>query len=644
MDPGMVRAETPALLGARAERLAAAGFLVLAALLAVTALLADSAAFDEVIHLPAGIVQLKTGDLRLAPDHPPLARLWAALPSAFLPVVLPDPNLEAFRTGEFVAVGRDVLEGNPRLPLLTLGRLMIVALFLALLFLVRAAASRLFGADAGLLALSVASLSPSLLAHGHLVTTDLPASLLFLAVLVAFARLGERLSPGRLAAAAALIAALILTKYSWPIVLPALLAMGVLAAVSRGVRVVSLAGVAAFCGLVAWGAVWACYGFRFSPFRGPRTAEARMHVPFQAGIPAVTSHEQAWETVLEDSGGVPYKGPTAGFARWARRHRVLPEGWIYGVMLLKKMSYPRTAYFRGEIGPGWAMYFPVAFLIKSPLPELLLGGLGLAAIAARRAPPRDPLLASGLVVFALSYGVLAILSTMNIGERHLLPLHPIVAVAAGAGAAWARARWGKALLLALVLWLGAETALVHPNELGYFNETVGGWRNGWRWLADSNVDWGQDLARLARWTKENGDPEVKLAYFGAVDPRGLVSRVTNFSSAYPFGKPARLTPGVYVVSVNQLLGLFTPMARDNFWEKPATRDWYASRWEMARASDFVRPPGLAGREAVAWEAFDAAERGRLLRALRARAPDAFIGTSLRVYRLSQADLDAILSP
>lgn len=352
----MPPAEGPALLSARAERLAAAGFLVLAALLAVTALLADSAAFDEVIHLPAGIVQLKTGDLRLAPDHPPLARLWAALP------------------------------------------------------------------------------------------------------------------------------------------------------------------------------------------------------------------------------------------------------------------------------------------------ELLLGGLGLAAIAARRAPPRGPLLASGLVVFALSYGGFAVLATVNIGERHLLPLHPILAVAAGAGAAWAGTRWGKALLLALVLWLGAETALVHPNELGYFNETVGGWRNGWRWLADSNVDWGQDLTRLARWTKENGDPEVKLAYFGAVDPRGLVSRVTNLSSAYPFGEPARLTPGVYVVSVNQLLGLFIPAARDGFWEKPRTRDWYASRWEMARASGFARSPSLAGREAAAWEAFEAAERGRLLRALRARAPDAFIGTSLRVYRLSQADLDAILTP
>ncbi|MGE5717076.1 MAG: ArnT family glycosyltransferase, partial [Acidobacteriota bacterium] len=515
----MAPAEVPAVLSARAERLTSAGFLVLAGFFAVTALLADSAAFDEVIHLPAGIVHLKTGDLRLAPDHPPLARLWAALPSVFLPVALPDPGSEAFRTGEFVAVGREVLERNFRLPLLALGRLMVVALLLALLLLVRAVARRLFGADAGLLALGVAALSPSLLAHGHLVTTDLPAALLFLAVLTAFARLCELLSWGRLAVAASLMAALVLTKYSWPIVLPALLAIGVHAAASRRVRVVTLAGVAAACGLVAWGAVWACYGFRFSPFRGPRAAEGRMYVPFQAGLPAVTSHEEAWETVLEDSRGVPWAGPTAGFARWARGHRVLPEAWIYGVMLLKKMSYPRTAYFHGNFGPGWAMYFPVAFLIKSPLPELLLGGLGLAAIAARRVSPRDPLLATGLAVFALSYAVFAVLGTLNIGERHLLPLHPVLAVAAGAGAAWAGARWGKALLLALVVWLGAETAFVHPNELGYFNETVGGWRNGWRWLADSNVDWGQDLGRLARWTKENGDPEIKLAYFGAVDPR-----------------------------------------------------------------------------------------------------------------------------
>jgi hypothetical protein len=65
---------------------------------------------------------------------------------------------------------------------------------------------------------------------------------------------------------------------------------------------------------------------------------------------------------------------------------------------------------------------------------------------------------------------------------------------------------------------------------------------------------------------------------------------------------------------------------------------------MARASGLVRPSGLAGREAAAWEAFEAVERGRLLRALRTRAPDAFVGTSLHVYRLSQQDLAAILSP
>ncbi|MEO8587320.1 MAG: glycosyltransferase family 39 protein [Acidobacteriota bacterium] len=640
----MPPAEGPALLGPRAERAAAAGFLLLAALLAVTALLADSAAFDEVIHLPAGIVQLKTGDLRFAPDHPPLARLWAALPSAFVAVVLPDPKSEAFRTGEFVAVGREVLEKNSGVPLLTMGRFMIVVLLLVLLVLVRAASRRLFGRDAGLLALAVASLSPSLLAHGHLVTTDLPAALLFLAVLVAFARLVERLSPGRLAAAALLLAALVLTKYSWPIVLPALLAMGVVAAATRSARVVSLAGVAVVCGLVAWGSVWACYGFRFSPFRGPGAAVARMHVPLQAGSSTVTSHSAAWEAVLSDSRGVAYTGPTAAFARWARRNQILPEAWIYGVMLLKKMSYPRTAYFHGAIGPGWAAYFPVAFLVKSPLPELLLGALGLLAIAARRARPKDLLLAAGLAVFAVSYGVFAVLQAMNIGERHILPLHAVLAVAAGAGAAWAGPRWGWALLVALVLWMGAEIALVHPNELGYFNETVGGSRNGSRWLADSNIDWGQDLLRLARWTKENGDPEVKLAYFGAVDPRGCVPRATNLTSAYPFGAPAPLTPGVYVASVNQLIGLFIPIARDEFWEKPGTRDWYASRWEMARASGFARPAGLLGRDVAVWDAFEAAERGRLLRALRRRAPDAWIGTSLRVYRLSQADLDAILPP
>ena len=70
----------------------------------------------------------------------------------------------------------------------------------------------------------------------------------------------------------------------------------------------------------------------------------------------------------------------------------------------------------------------------------------------------------------------------------------------------------------LGLWYGAGTLRVHPHHLAYFNEIAGGPANGWRLLVDSNLDWGQDLKRLARWMRTNDVPRLKLSYFGSADP------------------------------------------------------------------------------------------------------------------------------
>jgi 4-amino-4-deoxy-L-arabinose transferase-like glycosyltransferase len=636
--------ESGSFVPARARQALSVGLIFLAAGLAVSALLGDSATFDEAGHLPAGAIHWRTGDLRLSPDHPPLARLWAGLPSLLVRLRMPDEASPGWQAGDFILAGRDFLfERNAPEPLLTRARLMVVALLLALLGLVAWAARRLFGPDAGLLALACGALSPALLAHGHLVTTDVPAALAAFGTLLAFAALAARPGALRLAGAAAAFAALVLTKNSWPAILPALAAMAAVAVLGRsapragrGARVAVVAAASALSVLAAWGGLWACYGFRYSPFRGPGAATARMHVPAQPGVAPPLDQEGAWKSVLVDAHGMPAAGPAATFVRWGRARRAFPEAWLYGIALIGKMS-PRVAFFRGAVGSGWPSYFPVAFLVKTPLPALLLAALGLAAMLLGRAKVRDPVLAVGLATFGLAYALLAIASGMNIGHRHLLPLEPLLAVAAGAAAAWAGTRAGKAMIGALVLWLAAETLVAHPGELGYFNEAAGGSRGGWRILADSNVDWGQDLNRLARWARANGSPEIRFSYFGVADPVAAGLSAVDVGSLYPFGARADLAPGVYAASVNQLVGLFVPQARDEFWERPGARAWYADR----RAA-FLR--GALPEGSPARDAFLAAQRGRLLNGLKRREPDACVGTSIRVYRLAAADLEALLGP
>ena len=59
---------------------------------------------------------------------------------------------------------------------------------------------------------------------------------------------------------------------------------------------------------------------------------------------------------------------------------------------------------------------------------------------------------------------------------------------------------------------------VYPDYLSYFNETIGDPQNGWRYLSDSNIDWGQDLPALAEFVEENEIDRISLAYFGAGSP------------------------------------------------------------------------------------------------------------------------------
>ena len=116
----------------------------------------------------------------------------------------------------------------------------------------------------------------------------------------------------------------------------------------------------------------------------------------------------------------------------------------------------------------------------------------------------------------------------------------------------------------LLAWLVAGTLRAHPSELAFFNEFVGGSRNGHLWLADSNLDWGQDLDRLARWARERPEGTITLAAFGpGLLPPGFDARPLVGDG--PAGELAPLEPGTYAVSATVLAGVYLPALRDEAW-------------------------------------------------------------------------------
>jgi hypothetical protein len=558
--------------------------------LAVHAMRGNSATFDEGAHLPAGYTHLALGDHRLNPEQPPLVKLLAAAPLlAVRPQMRADDRAWAeARQWEF---GRRFLyRWNDADRLLFLGRLPMVALASCLLVAVFLEARRRFGGGAAAAALGLAALSPDVLAHGALVTTDLGFALFFFLSVVAFVRLLERTTPGRLVAAGLATGAAFATKFSAAILVPVLVALALLGLVDRvglapratpvGARLRRAAGLLVVISGLTLAAVWASYGFRRPLSPDPAVREAQ-RAPLEA----------------------PMEDPLRRGVVAAANVGLVPEDYTRGLLFVLTHSEARRTFLLGELSDRpIPYYFLVTFLLKTPVPLLLLTVFALARI--RRLGSRD---AAFLWLPVAVYAAFTLTRGLQIGHRHLLPIYPFLFVAAGEAAAqiWSwRRPVGLAGTAALALWYAGGTALQHPHHLAYFNEIAGGPANGWRLLVDSNLDWGQDLKRLAGWMRENGVVRIKLSYFGSADPSyyGIEGEaLPGYTAPHSPHLTREVRPGdIVAVSVTNLQGVYLEpedralMARFRA-EEPIGRAGWSIRIYRA---DFAWPEASSAGEAA----------------------------------------------
>ena len=200
----------------------------------------------------------------------------------------------------------------------------------------------------------------------------------------------------------------------------------------------------------------------------------------------------------------------------AQNLRVFPnagEGLVYQI---KHNIRGHGVYIFGE----WERravwyYFPAALLLKLSIPVLAL----LTVLLLRR--PRtlaSPAGAAALVLFLFSFNC-----RVQIGIRLILPLLCLLIVSLAIGLARVRPvswpRWARVTAAAAAVLAAALPALtVWPHGLSYVNRLWGGPETGYRYVSDSNYDWGQGLCELARWQAEHSDRPLCVWYFGT-DPR-----------------------------------------------------------------------------------------------------------------------------
>lgn len=624
----------------------AGGLAALHAVLGVTATAEKSMTSDEIAHLTAGHAYNTRVDFRLQPENGNLPQRLAALPFAAAGDPLPATDRADWRGAEVWRYGHAFFYGSglPVEERLFQARAVMTVVSAATGWLVFLWSRALFGTAGGFISLGLFVFCPTFLAHGPLATSDTTMALLFLAAVGAWWR--HLHHPGLTGAlvSAAVCGLAFIAKFSAVLLGPMLGLLGVFWVIGEtrdgrgraaGWR---LARTTLGHGAAVWIVIWAAYGFRFSAFGGEAAG-------------AHFSHD--WSSLLIALG---WKADLLAFLRdW----RVLPEAWLHGLAFVLQFARARGAFMSGEYSvTGWVSFFPWAFLIKTTLPFLLL--LALAALAAARRAVgggaewrRRAGAAAPLAVLFTVYVAASLASNLNIGHRHLLPVYPVLFIAAGSLASAARAagRGAWAVIAALLVWHAAESWRVRPHYLAYFNPIVGGPENGWRHLVDSSLDWGQDLPGLRKWLFANARREtVFLSYFGTGDPGHEGIRATALPALPEVGAARgwhRLEAGVYAVSATMLQQVYSrhrgPWTAEFEAEFQGLRalepDFLAFQDDPARREELLtKAPREKWR--AGWTNYESLRFARLCHYLRFKRPEAMIGYSILVFRLDAAEIAA----
>jgi len=463
----------------------------------------ETQTWDEACHIFAGYSYWTRGDFAMNPEHPPLVKLLAALPLLSMPLKVPAREKLFSKEEDFISA-RQFVYSNDAERIMFRAR-MIAALFtLALAVLLFLAAREMFGFLPALLALTLFVFEPNILAHGALVTTDMGLSCLLFATVYAFYRYLKKPSGGRLMLVGLAAGLSLAAKHSAILIFPIVIALAVCELWTTRTHSYSkaatcpnparMAGVLVVVALMAIFILWASYGFHFHPRRGV-DAEAPV-----AGYAARLTSPLQKKLITES-------------AHW----RLLPEPYLYGLADVGITAGFSHTYLFGKVYPhGQWFYFPAAFLIKSTITLMMFLLLLPFAIVLRDSKHRREFWF--LSIPPAIYFAVAISSGMNIGVRHILPIYPFLMILAGwAAAQFVRHRRRWAWIVVVIIAFGVVSSLrAFPTYIAYSNELWGGPANTYKYLSDSNVDWGQQLKSVKAYLDQRHVKNCWFAYFAGV--------------------------------------------------------------------------------------------------------------------------------
>lgn len=491
----------------------------------------NSPCIDELGHLPSGYVN-SNGEFDAYCVNPPLARIIAAQPlvwfgpelTFYSPETLGRQRSEWQLAREFYSQ----LSLPQFLFFFCLGRLALIPMSLIGLSVVFHWGKELFGTYGGILSGCLWCFSPSMIAHGSLLTPDMTASVfgvLFWYML--WRSLRQGLSPRRALLLSIVLGLLVLSKFSWLIVFP-LLVTAVVGYHVLADRIEFISLKLALMFILPLVMLNAFYGFDGS-------LNCLANYPFESNF-------FNWLKGLQPFNRVPL---------------LLPYDVVRGLDLQKlDFEIGMPSYFCGNWRDhGWIQYYSVAILLKTPILTLFCICLSIFSCVRKTKIHLFQISKSEIVTLlclvlpaAAFPGFVSLQTGFNHHHRYVLPVYPFMFVLGG-GAVQICQRFQKTavasqqLVLCMALALSLTLASIYPHCLSYFNYLAGGTKHGHWYLVNSNVDWGQDSLLLLLWFRENRDRNIQ-----------------GVASVYPLnqldldapGYPTEIKKGIYVFSKDKL--------------------------------------------------------------------------------------------
>jgi len=512
-------------------RLAVAIIVAAALALTVDTYRSISHTWDEPAHIANGLMMLDSGRY-IEYQHPPLARVATAIGPYLggsrsegpkvLPIEFVDRILDSFDEGRRILYQT----GGSYDRVLTLSRLGILPFLVLVLLATYTWARRILGEWPAVLAVFYLASTPIILGNAGISTLDLPLTALAIPSLLVYCTWLERPTLRNGLTLGAITGAAIMSKFS---AIPFL-----------GLCFVTIA-------------IWYAWQGLTPDSRGARakpttTGALRQRVQMFASRRHLVSAAAAFAAVLfvfwlsygwgfvslADPSNRPYTrvdqlfktGTTANrLVSDALELKVIPK-FVYGIKEgIKDLGHHNAtghlSYLLGERGEqGWWYYYLVGLAVRTPLPLLVVGLIGLALLTRKSLHEVSWLPGVPTVAFLTLLAFVCAYSKINLGIRHILVLYPLLSIgAAHVTTSLLSTRRLKVFAAAMVvLLLGSQVASVavtHPDHVSYFNAVVGSTPE--RFLITADLDWGQDMKRLEAELKKRRIEKVAVSFYGSND-------------------------------------------------------------------------------------------------------------------------------